>query len=106
MQALVDQGLLVPPVVPYVTNTLTVMVPKGNPAKIYSLADLGEPHVRLAMPNPGFKGIVEQIKASLVKADGEALVKAVYETKVHDGSTLLTAIQPPTDTIVSYAGHR
>jgi ABC-type molybdate transport system substrate-binding protein len=92
VQSLVSQGLLVPPVVPYVTNTLTIMVPKGNPAKVYSLSDLGKPNVRLAMPNPDFEGVVEQIKVSLNKAGGEALVKAVYETKVNDGSTLLTTI--------------
>ena len=57
--------LLVPPVVPYVTNTLTIMVPKGNPARVRSLSDLGNPDVRLAMPNPAFEGIVEQIKTSL-----------------------------------------
>jgi ABC-type molybdate transport system substrate-binding protein len=92
VQSLVNQGLLVPPVVPYVTNTLTIMVPKGSPAKVYSLSDLGKPNVRLAMPNPDFEGVVEQIKVSLNKAGGEALVKAVYETKVNDGSTLLTTI--------------
>ena len=92
VQGLVSQGLLVPPVVPYVTNTLTIMVPKGNPAKVYSLSDLGKPNLRLAMPNPDFEGVVEQIKVSLNKVGGEAVVKAVYETKVNDGSTLLTTI--------------
>ena len=66
------------------------MVRKGNPAKICNLSDLAKPHVKLAMPNPEFEGIVEQIKASLDKAGGEALVKAVYQTKVNSGRTLLT----------------
>jgi hypothetical protein len=44
------------------------------------------------MPNPAFEGVVEQIKTSLNKAGGEALAKMVYETKVRDGSTLLTTI--------------
>ena len=92
VQELIDQGLLVPPVVPYVTNTLTIMVPKGNPAGVRSLSDLGKPDVRLAMPNPAFEGIVEQIKTSLNKAGGDALAKMVYETKVQAGSTLLTTI--------------
>jgi hypothetical protein len=65
------------------------MVSKGNPAKICSLSDLGKPNVRLAMPNLDYEGVVEQIKVSLNK---EALVKVVYETKVNDGSTLLTTI--------------
>jgi ABC-type molybdate transport system substrate-binding protein len=92
VQRLIDQGLLIGPAVPYVTNTLTIMVPKGNPARVSSLSDLGKPDLRIAMPNPEFEGIVEQIKVSLTKAGGEALVKAVYDTKVKSGSTLLTDV--------------
>ena len=80
------------PVVPYVTNTLAIMVPKDNPAHVASLADLGKPGIRLVMPNPAFEGIVRQIKSALEKAGGADLAKAVYETKVHDGSTILTHI--------------
>ncbi len=92
VQRLVEQGMLTGPAVPYVTNTLAIMVPKGNPAHIAGLADLAKPGLRLAMPNPEFEGIARQIKASLGKAGGDALVKAVYEAKVADGSTLLTHI--------------
>ena len=92
VNALIDQGLLTGPAVPYVTNTLTIMVRKGNPKEIEALADLARPDLRLAMPNPQFEGIARQIKASLSKAGGEALTKAVYETKVADGSATLTRI--------------
>ena len=92
IRQLIADGTLVGPAVPYVTNTLAIMVPKGNPAHITGLADLGRPGVRLVMPNPEFEGIARQIKASLAKAGGETLVKAVYDTKVADGSTLLTHI--------------
>jgi molybdate transport system substrate-binding protein len=92
VQREIDAGLLQAPAVPYVTNTLTIMVPKGNPAHVERLADLGEPSVRLAMPNPAFEGIARQIKVSLENAGGDALVKAVYDTKVDDGSTTLTHI--------------
>ncbi len=88
----IDAGILTGQAVPYVTNTLTIMVPKGNPAHITSLADLGKPEVRLAMPNPAYEGIGRQIKAALTKAGGEALTNAVYETKVSAGSTYLTQI--------------
>ena len=88
----IDAGLLAAPAVPYVTNTLTIMIPKGNPAQIKGLSDLGKPDIRLAMPNPEFEGVVRQIKSSLQKAGGDALLNAVYETKVHDGSTVLTRI--------------
>lgn len=89
---LIKQGLLTGDPVPYVTNTLTIMVPKGNPAHVTGLADLGKPGIRLAMPNPDFEGIARQIKIALTKAGGEALADAVYTTKVKDGSTILTHI--------------
>jgi ABC-type molybdate transport system substrate-binding protein len=88
----IGEGLLTGPAVPYVTNTLTIMVPKGNPAHITSLADLGKPGLRLAMPNPAFEGIAAQIKTSLAKAGGASLVDVVYDRKVRDGSTILTEI--------------
>src|SRR6201999_543193 len=68
VEALISQGLLNEPAVPYVTNTLAIMVPKANPAHVTGLADLGKPDVRLAMPNPEFEGIARQIEASLKKA--------------------------------------
>ncbi len=92
VKQLIAQGLLVAPAVPYVTNQLAIMVPKGNPAHITGLADLGRPDVRLAMPNPEFEGIARQIRAALVKAGGEALADTVYGAKVKDGTTILTQI--------------
>ena len=88
----IDEGLLIAPAVPYVTNTLTIMIPKSNPAHITGLADLGKPGVRLVMPNPEFEGIARQIKAALKKTGGAALVTAVYDTKVKNGETILTHI--------------
>jgi ABC-type molybdate transport system substrate-binding protein len=85
-------GKLVAPAVPYVTNDLTIMVPKGNPGHITGLADLGKPGVRLVMPNPAWEGVARQIEASLRKAGGPALEKMVYGTKVQDGQTILTHI--------------
>jgi len=67
-------------------------VPKGNPAHVSGLADLARTNIRLAMPNPDTEGVTDQIKASLQKAGGEALVATVYGTKVKDGSTYLTQI--------------
>jgi len=88
----IDTGLLAAPDVPYATNDLTIMIPKGNPGRIASLIDLGKPGVRLIMPNPKFEGVVKQIKAALKKAGGDALVTAVYDTKVKNGETILTHI--------------
>ena len=92
VQDYIKSGMLTGPAVPYVTNTLAIMVPKGNPAHIKSLADLARPELRLAMPNPAFEGIARQIKLAMVKAGGEKLSQAVYETKVQGGSTILTHI--------------
>jgi molybdenum ABC transporter molybdate-binding protein len=92
VESMLKEGYVNGPIVTYATNTLTIMVPKGNPANIKSLNDLGKPGVRLVMPNPEFEGIGRQIKASLNKAGGAELVKAVYETKVKNGETLLTHI--------------
>ncbi len=88
----ITAGLLAAPAVPYVTNTLTIMVPRDNPAHVAGLADLGGAGIRLAMPDPEFEGVARQIRASLEKAGGVALVEAVYGTKVRDGTTRLTRI--------------
>ena len=80
------------PAVPYVTNDLTIMVPKGNPTHITGLKDLAGPGVRLSMPNPAWEGVARQIKLALAKAGGEALAHTVYVSKVADGQTLLTHI--------------
>jgi ABC-type molybdate transport system substrate-binding protein len=88
----VGEGLLTGPAVPYVTNTLAIMVSKGNPAHITGLSDLGKPGIRLAMPNPEFEGIAKQIKTSLIKAGGDSLANVVYERKVRDGTAILTQI--------------
>lgn len=88
----IDHGTLVAPAIPYVTNDLTIMVPKGNPAHVTGLADLGRPDLRLSMPNPEWEGVARQIQASLVKAGGEALAQTVYVDKVKDGKTVLTHI--------------
>jgi len=91
-QALVKDGVLREPVISFATNDLTIMVPAGNPAHITGLRDLGRAELPLVMPNPAFEGIARQIRSSLVKAGGEALAHAVYETKVEEGTTILTRI--------------
>lgn len=88
----VQQGHLAAPVVSFATNDLTIMVPSGNPAHIMGLADLARPELAVIMPNPAWEGVAQQIRASLVKAGGEALAQSVYGIKVDDGSTVLTKI--------------
>jgi ABC-type molybdate transport system substrate-binding protein len=92
VRELIDEGLLEAPAVPYVTNQLTIMVPKDNPGGIQGLQDLGKQDVRLVMPNPEFEGVARQIKASLQKAGGDELANTVYQTKVKAGTTVLTQV--------------
>jgi ABC-type molybdate transport system substrate-binding protein len=92
VKGLIDQGVLTGPAVPYVTNTLTIMVPAGNPGHVQGLSDLARPDLHVAMPNPAFEGVARQIEASLKKAGGKALATTVYKTKVADGGTVLTQI--------------
>jgi ABC-type molybdate transport system substrate-binding protein len=76
----------------YARNPLAILVAKGNPKGIKSLADLGRKDVRVSMPNPAWEGIARQIEASYRKVGGQALDDAVMKTKVADGSTFLTRI--------------
>ena len=92
VKAGIEDGTLVAPAVAYVSNDLTIMIPKDNPAHITGLGDLGKPSVTLSMPNPQWEGVARQIEASLVKAGGKALAQAVYETKVQGGQTILTHV--------------
>jgi ABC-type molybdate transport system substrate-binding protein len=92
IKEMVADGSLDGPAVPYVTNTLTIMVPAGNPAGVKGLEDLARPGLRIAMPNPEFEGVARQIKAALIKAGGETLADKVYAAKVASGEALLTAI--------------
>lgn len=89
---LIHKGTLIGPAVPYVTNDLTIMIPKDNPAHITGLADLGKPGVRLVMPNPEYEGVARQIKVSLEKVGGKPLGQMVYDAKVKKGETILTQI--------------
>ncbi len=91
-EAWVKDGKLAAPVISFATNDLTIMVPAGNPGHVAGLADLARADLALIMPNPAFEGVARQIRASLVKAGGEALAQAVYETKVANGMTVLTRI--------------
>ena len=86
INGLIADGTLIGPAVPYVTNQLAIMVRAGNPKRIASLNDLARPDVQLAMPNPAFEGVARQIRASLVKAGGDALARTVYDDKVRTGT--------------------
>lgn len=76
----------------YARGRLAIMVARGNPKQVRSLKDLGRPEVRVAMPNPQWEGVANQIIASYKKAGGQALADRIMKAKVGDGSTYLTRI--------------
>jgi len=76
----------------YAYNKLSLMVPKGNPARITGLNDLQRPAVKISMPNPAWEGIGRQIETAYRNAGGEALHQAIMVKKVNDSSTYLTRI--------------
>ncbi len=92
VSAMIEEGTLEGRPVPYVTNELTIMIPAANPGHVTGLQDLGRPGITLVMPNPQWEGVARQIRASLVKAGGEALANEVYGAMVADGRTILTVI--------------
>ncbi|HZE20532.1 MAG TPA: substrate-binding domain-containing protein, partial [Desulfobaccales bacterium] len=73
----------------YARNRLAIMAYKGNPDKITSLKDLGQPKVKVSMPNPAWEGIGNQIIKAYKKTGGESLVEQIMKKKVQDGTTFL-----------------
>ncbi|MDJ0391021.1 substrate-binding domain-containing protein [Roseomonas sp. E05] len=73
-------------------NRLTLMVREDNPAGLRAIEDLGQPHLRVAMPNPAWEGIGRQVEEVLRQAGGGALHRRVMREKAADGSTVLTDI--------------
>lgn len=76
----------------YASNRLAIMVRAGNPAHVQSWSDLGNPSVRVSMPNPAWEGIARQIEDVYRRAGGQALDDRIMKTKVADGTTVLTQI--------------
>jgi molybdate transport system substrate-binding protein len=68
------------------------MVRVGNPKHILSVRDLGRADVRVAMPNPAWEGVARVIEGVYRRAGGQRLEQTIMQTKVADGTTLLTKI--------------
>lgn len=77
----------------YARNKLAIMTYAGNPRHITGWKDLTRKGLRLCMPNPKWEGIAQHaIIPALKRTGGEALVNAIYTTKVDNGTTYLTHI--------------
>lgn len=76
----------------YLHNRIVFMVPKGNPAKIASVADLGREEVRISQPNPEYEDIAHYIVDMYRQAGGDSLVHRIMEEKRAEGTTILTVV--------------
>jgi ABC-type molybdate transport system substrate-binding protein len=76
----------------YLHNRLTLMVPRGNPAKITSVRDLARDDVRISQPDPANEDIAYHIIDMYRQAGGNDLVKRIMEEKRAEGTTILTLV--------------
>ena len=76
----------------YLHNRLTLIVPKGNPAKIESVLDMGRDDVRISQPDPENEDIAFHIMDMYRQAGGEDLVHRIMEEKRADGTTIFTIV--------------
>jgi ABC-type molybdate transport system substrate-binding protein len=76
----------------YLHNRLTLMVPKGNPAKIESVLDLGGDNVRISQPDPENEDIAFHIMDMYRQAGGEDLIHRIMEEKRAEGTTIFTIV--------------
>jgi ABC-type molybdate transport system substrate-binding protein len=93
MQILAQQGHIRPKDEHlYLHNRLTLMVPRGNPAKITSVNDLARGDVRISQPDPENEDIAHHIIDMYRQAGGNDLVKRIIEEKRAEGTTIFTLV--------------
>ena len=76
----------------YLHNRLTLMVPKGNPAHVRSVYDLGKEEVRVSQPDPANEDIAFHIMDMYRQAGGDKLVQRIMEEKRAEGTTIYTIV--------------
>jgi molybdate transport system substrate-binding protein len=76
----------------YLHNRLTLMVPKGNPAGIKSVADLGGDSIRISQPDPANEDIAFHIIDMYREAGGDELVHRIMEKKRAEGTVVFTVV--------------
>ena len=77
---------------PYLHNRLTLMVPKGNPAKISSVGDLARDDVRISQPDPQNEDIAYHIMDMYRQAGGDKLLDRIMVEKREEGTTVFTIV--------------
>jgi ABC-type molybdate transport system substrate-binding protein len=76
---------------PYLHNRIVLLVPKGNPAGIKTVVDLGRDDVRISQPG-AMENITHYILDMYEKVGGKELVKRIMEDKRAEGTTILTVV--------------
>lgn len=76
----------------YLHNRLTLMVPRGNPAEITSVRDLGRDNVRISQPDPDNEDIAYHIMDMYRQAGGDELVERIMAKKRAEGTTIFTVV--------------
>ena len=76
----------------YLHNRLTLMVQKGNPARITSVAELGRDSIRISQPDPANEDIAFHIIDMYRQAGGDELVHRIMEQKRAEGTTIFTVV--------------
>jgi len=76
----------------YLHNRLTLMVQKGNPARIKTVADLGRDSIRISQPDPANEDIAFHIIDMYRQAGGDELVHRIMEKKRAEGTTIFTVV--------------
>ncbi len=75
----------------YLHNRIVLMVPRGNPAGIGGVTDLGKEDVRISQPG-AMEDITRYILMMYEQAGGKKLVKRIMEEKRAEGTTILTIV--------------
>ena len=76
----------------YLHNRLTLMVPRGNPARISTVADLARGDVRISQPDPQNEDIAYHIMDMYRRAGGGELLDRIMEKKRAEGTTVFTIV--------------
>jgi ABC-type molybdate transport system substrate-binding protein len=76
----------------YLHNRLTLMVPRGNPAKITSVVDIARGDVRISQPDPQNEDIAYHIMDMYRQAGGDELLDRIMEKKRAEGTTIFTIV--------------
>jgi len=115
-ELLFQKGLVEKPI-PFATNTLVLIVPKSNPARIHGVADLTRPGVKIVVGAPAVPvgaytltvlknlGIGDQVQANVVsrETDVKSVVGKVALGEADAGFVYVTDVRPVRGKVLAIA---